>query len=588
MRHPLWIPWRWWRRAAQFVLLIAFLWLFRRTEYTGHDVLPGGENFIFRLDPMAAAAAMLGARQVIVLFWPALLAVVLTLVLGRFFCGWICPLGTLLDYFHNVFVGIPCAIWRKIWGTAGKSKGTGSNAEATIAISPGSGRKGQGEVGLLSPQTAFGRNVKYFVLITVLLAAVFAYPVAGYVDPFSLLVRGMTFWGDAKLYNGADALFDRLPQEGWIFDVLRPLVKKYLLPFRPMVFQAAGASAALLALVFALEFLGRRFWCRYLCPTGTLFGLFSRRSLLKRVPAKVCKSCGDCTAVCRMGALDPTEGLSPQLCTLCMDCVDLCPKNIAKFKFVGIAAKARPVPTDLSRRGVLAGMAAGVAIPGAALAARLGVEKSVPSTLLRPPGADDEKTFLNLCIRCGECMKVCPTNVLQPSLFEGGLEGVFSPHLVPRYIFEQSFCEFSCTLCGQVCPTGAIPRLTEEEKHKVPTGKAYFDHKRCLPWAEGTPCIRCEEMCPTPEKAIKILNTFKIKGPNGEDVEIQQPYVDRDLCVGCGICESNCTIPGVAGIRVQRVESPDPGTEFLLNTKPADQPKPANPPQAVVVPGYGG
>jgi len=570
MRHPLWIPWRWWRRAVQFALLVLFLWMFRRTEYTGHDLLPGGENFIFRLDPMAAAAAMLGARQVITMFWPALLAVLLTLMVGRFFCGWICPLGTLLDYFRNIVVGVPCAMWRKLRGTAAVA--SSSKAESDT----------------LSSRSGFGRNFKYFVLITVLLAAVFAYPLAGYVDPFSLLVRGMTFWGDAKFFNGADAMFGWLPNEGWTADVLRPWAKKHLLPFRPMVFQFAGASAALLAVIFAMELFGRRFWCRYVCPTGTLFGLLSRRSLLKRVPAKVCKSCGDCTAVCRMGALDAVEGISPQLCTLCMDCVDLCPKNIAKFKFVGNTAKSRPAPTDLSRRGVLAGMAAGVAIPGVALASKLGAEPAPPRHLLRPPGAGEEKEFLNLCIRCGECMKVCPTNVLQPSLFEGGLEGVFSPHLVPRYIFEQSFCEYSCTLCGQVCPTGAIPRLIEEEKHKHPTGKAYFDHKRCLPWAEGTPCIRCEEMCPTPEKAIKILNTFKIKGANGEDVEIQQPYVDRDLCVGCGICESNCTIPGVAGIRVQRVESPDPGTETLLNTKPADQPKPPAPPKETAVPGYGG
>jgi ferredoxin len=157
---------------------------------------------------------------------------------------------------------------------------------------------------------------------------------------------------------------------------------------------------------------------------------------------------------------------------------------------------------------------------------------------------------------------------LQPVIFEAGLQGVFSPHLLPRFLFEQSFCEYSCTLCGQVCPTGAIPRLTEEQKHAQPTGKAYFDHQRCLPWAENTPCIRCEEMCPAPEKAIKILNTITIKDKAGLDVEIQQPYVDRDLCVGCGICESNCTIEGVSAIRVRRIESPDPGTEFLLKTKP--------------------
>ncbi len=212
----------------------------------------------------------------------------------------------------------------------------------------------------------------------------------------------------------------------------------------------------------------------------------------------------------------------------------------------------------------MAGIVVGAAIPGLSAVVRAIRPAAVDPYLLRPPGAADEKTFLDLCIRCGECLKVCPTNVLQPAVLEAGVEGIFSPHLVPRFIFEQSNCEYTCTLCGQVCPTGAIPRLTEEEKHRHPTGKAYFDHARCLPWAEKTPCIRCEEMCPAPEKAIKIRNTLMVKGKDGQEVEIQQPYVDRDLCVGCGICESNCTIDGPSAIRVQRVDAPDPKTEFLL------------------------
>ena len=201
----------------------------------------------------------------------------------------------------------------------------------------------------------------------------------------------------------------------------------------------------------------------------------------------------------------------------------------------------------------------GAGIPGVAAAVRLVRPTLTDPRLLRPPGAADEKTFLSLCIRCGECMKVCPTNALQPAVLEAGVEGIFSPRLAPRFIFEQGTgeykdcCEYACTLCGQVCPTGAIPRLTEVAKHAHPTGKAYFDHSLCLPWAEKTPCIRCEEMCPAPEKAIKILNTFTIKGKDGEDVEIQQPYVDRDLCVGCGNCESKCTLEGVPAIRVLRV-----------------------------------
>ncbi len=537
MRHPLWIPWRWWRRAVQLAVLAAFLWLFRRTEYSGADDISPAAHFLFHLDPLATLAPMLAARQWIGPLWPALAVVGLTLLLGRFFCGWICPLGTLLDVFHWLFSPLAWITRRFI-------------------------QRGVPDGRLL---TAAGRSTRYVLLVVVLTAAVFAFPLVGFVDPFALLFRGMTFWADPALYHGVDAGFGSAT-EGWAATVVRPWVSEHLLPFSPMVFYLAGVSAAILAVIFVLELVVRRFWCRYVCPLGAMLGVLARPSLLKRLPTKACRSCGVCATDCRMGALDADAGLSPDACTLCMDCVDWCPKGIAGFAWRK-RSKTPPRPVDLSRRSLLGGIVAGAAIPGVAWAAKLGYVRPANPSLLRPPGGDDERNFLNLCIRCGACMKVCPTNVLQPAVFESGVEGVFSPRLAPRFLFEQSFCQYDCTLCGQVCPTGAIPQLTEEAKHLHPMGKAYFDHSLCLPWAEKTPCIRCEEMCPVPDKAIKIVNTFTVKNENGEELEIQQPAVDRDLCVGCGMCESNCPVEplaGPAGIRVRRVEAPDPGTEFLL------------------------
>ncbi len=421
--------------------------------------------------------------------------------------------------------------------------------------------------------------VQYAVLIAVLTAAALACPLVGLVDPFSILMRGLTFWVDPTFYRGADAVLTLWHGHGG-GGAVEPFLRKHVLPFGLTTFHWAGLSAAILAAIFALEFVAQRFWCRYVCPLGGLLGLVSRRPLVERTPSQACPSCGQCTTRCRMNAVD-AAGFSPEKCTLCMDCVNFCPQGIVQFRWKRSSGGKRSTHStrrvDLSRRSALAGIMVGAAVPGVAAVARMARPASIDPHLLRPPGADDEKTFLDLCIRCGECMKVCPTNVLQPAVFEAGVEGIFSPRLLPRFIYEKETgeykdsCEYGCTLCGQVCPTGAIPRLTEEMKHRRPTGKAYFNHALCLPWAEQTPCIRCEEMCPVPDKAIKILRTVTVKGKDGVEVELQLPYVDRDLCVGCGNCESKCPLEGTAAVRVFRVDAPDPKTETLL--KPGETPK---------------
>jgi polyferredoxin len=585
MRRPLWIPWRWRRRAAQLALLVLFLWLFRRTEYhAGVEQMPGGENVLFRLDPLVGAAAMFAGRQFLVVFWPAAVMLALTLVFGRFFCGWVCPLGTLLDGFHFVLRPVTSRTNRWLAACARMIRGSYNGRGPTVR----------------------GRATSYALLITVLFAALFAFPLVGFVDPFALLVRGLTFWGDPALYHGVNAGLHWVG-DGRVADAVGPFAREHVLPFGEMTFQLAGVSAAILAVIFALELVARRFWCRYVCPAGAMFGLVAHSSLLKRTPARVCRSCSRCATTCRMGAMGPAgalpvgqtflsaateaagtadknvcptvvreSGYCAEACNLCMDCIDDCPKGIVGFRFArrrrkGMASKSAPGSVDLSRRGLLVGVIAGAGIPGITSLVRWFRPSAVDPTLLRPPGAEDEKKFLALCVRCGECMKVCPTNVLQPTALQSGIEGVFSPRLDPRFIVEQSYCEYDCTLCGQVCPTGAIPRLTAEAKHEHPTGKAYFDHARCLPWAEQTPCICCQEMCPTPEKAIKVLKTITVKDKDGEEIEIMQPYVDRQLCVGCGICEAKCPLPGAAAIHVRRVDAPDPGTESQLKAEDLEQ-----------------
>jgi ferredoxin len=215
---------------------------------------------------------------------------------------------------------------------------------------------------------------------------------------------------------------------------------------------------------------------------------------------------------------------------------------------------------DLGRRKVLTAGAIGV---GGACLLRVHPQASGRTfnpTLIRPPGAVGEDEFLSRCVRCGECMKVCPTNAIQPARLEAGIEGMWTPVLN----MDVGYCEYECTLCGQVCPTGAIRKLPLEERQQIKIGQSFVDKSRCLPYAFSRPCIVCEEHCPTPTKAISVKEV-EVTNEVGERIWVQQPRVDPDLCVGCGICQNKCPIKDRSGIYVTSVgETRNPRNQMLL------------------------
>src|SRR5208282_2892577 len=169
-------------------------------------------------------------------------------------------------------------------------------------------------------------------------------------------------------------------------------------------------------------------------------------------------------------------------------------------------------------------------------------------------------------------MKVCPNNALQPTLLEAGLEGVWTPVLAPRI----GYCEPTCVLCSQVCPTGAIWEITQAEKigssqgdekrpKPVKLGTAFYDRGRCLPWAMATECIVCEEWCPTSPKAI-YLQPAQVVTADGSLKLVKQPYLDPSCCVGCGACEYACPVQDHPAIYVTSIgESRSRANQFLLN-----------------------
>jgi MauM/NapG family ferredoxin protein len=493
-----------WRRLSQIIFFLLFVFLFIKTDYNGRDEIPYAVNLLFRIDPLLAVCASLAAKTVIVLMLPALVTIVLTIFLGRFFCGWFCPMGALLDICHPLFRSAP------------------------------------------PRQAAEYRTLKYYLLVFLLVGSLFGISVAGYFDPFSTLVRGLAL----AVYPAFNALntslftFTYQQAPDMVNAVTEPVygvLKHTLLPFRQNYFGLAVFSLALLVTVLLLEHVERRFFCKNICPLGGMLAFIARFSLLRGHAGRKCGSCSSCQDVCRMGAIDPDRRISVMDCNLCMDCVDLCPGHKISFSFIRQAENKKAV--GLSRRALLGAVSAAFFLPFVLKTRSLAARPD--PYLIRPPGALPEGDFLARCVRCGECMKVCIGNALQPAFLTAGLEGMFSPRLKAR----TGYCEYNCTLCGQVCPTGAISRLTLPQKQAVKIGNASFDRNRCLPYAKGIPCIVCEEHCPTPDKAIKFRSASVLDN-KGKKVEVRQPYLVDELCVGCGICEAKCPLPGKAAVRI--------------------------------------
>jgi MauM/NapG family ferredoxin protein len=501
------MSWRTLRRVRQAVQIISFAFfislIFAVVE---NRTAPALADIFFRFDPLSAIGAMLASHKWIPRLGLALVTAGATLIVGRVWCGWVCPMGSLLE-----------------WVSFRQAR------KRSEAISPR------------------WRVAKYFLLVMTLMAALLGSLTLLALDPIAIFTRTLTtavlpalFWA----VNGIETVLYRVDFLAPALDSFEGLVRGGVLPVEQPAFAQNLAIAAIFLAILGLNLLAHRFWCRYLCPLGALLGWISKISLFRPVIGSGCTECRRCAITCRPGAIDTTKQafhIMPAECTVCLDCLSNCKPAEVQFK---LALKPAPKQDfDLSRRQAISALASGAA-GMLLLSTDLRLRQDNP-TRIRPPGVTDENTFLSTCLRCSQCMKICPTTALQPAFSEAGFAGLWTPLVVPRV----GYCDYGCTACSQVCPSGAIPLLTLEEKRKAVIGKASIDKNRCLPWASGITCIVCEEMCPTPQKSIH-LEEAQVMDANGQVITVQRPSVVREVCIGCGICEHQCPLEGTAAIRV--------------------------------------
>jgi MauM/NapG family ferredoxin protein len=495
------------RRASQAIFLLLFVCVLWSTTHPLNG--PLSPQLLFKIDPLIMIFTSLSERIILpgLVFAAAMLAA--TVVFGRFFCGWMCPLGSTLD----------------LLGCLGRK-----------------GIKRRKEVDAVNAKV---RKPKFFLFAVIAVSAAAGLQLAWVFDPLVITARFISLNFIPAVTLSIDKFFiwliSGLDLRGPVYDLYRSL-KSSVLGINVYFFSHSFYIFLFFAAICASALAVPRLWCRSLCPLGAIYALTAKAAFLRRT-FESCKNCGVCKSNCRMGAIKDDAGYSKGECILCMDCIYDCPENITRFSWPSAGREGSGPPPDrdgMTRRDFL--------LLSALTVSSLGFEFNRkrlrrPRNVIRPPAALEEAEFLDRCIRCGNCMKVCPTNGLQPVSFQSGIEGVWTPQLVP----EIGYCEYNCTLCGRTCPTGAIRGVTLERKHETILGLAQVDRSICIAWAENKQCVVCEEHCPVSDKAIKL----KREAVSG--IEVLRPIVDVNLCVGCGTCQNKCPVRPVRAIRVSPI-----------------------------------
>ncbi len=502
------------RIVIQFVFLFLFFFLLIKAGSSGVKSFVFTDYF-FYFDPLIFLSNLISTHSIIPILLLSLIPVILTFIFGRFFCGWVCPLGSI-----NQFIS---------WFAFKNKKNIQKPSKELLKL-------------------------KYFILIFILSMLFIGTNITGWFDPFSILTRSFSTTISPIIdYNIENTLKEGANDKGIISKGLKPIytfAKKEIIKKEQRVFPGSFLIGFMFFLIIISNFYKRRFYCNYICPLGAMYGLFAKFSIFNLKVNSDCIKCNACSSNCTYDG-NPYKDYSKSECIVCLNCITDCKPEVIKTSFNFDFSNKDMIELNIDRRRAAGTVA--TAIFAGSLPRISGNQKIKSSAsgvaihnFIRPPGSVNEIDFLAKCIRCGECIQACPTNFLQPALFETGIDGIWTPVVNARY----GYCEYECNNCTQVCPTLAIEKLSIKEKKEFVMGIAIIDKNRCYTYINGYQekgCAVCEEHCPVPDKAIKFRD-IDIKDSYGGIIPIRQIFVEPDLCIGCGICQNVCPRQDAPGI----------------------------------------